>query len=230
MRVLNAVYEHFRSTGQRAEFGDLDKQLDLEGARLRPLAESMPPGLLIPNVASRGGFFRKDDRLMVTVEGLWYCEHGGEALDLLARSLAYLAKREKPFVPSAAHRDLRVTSAEIERELQLTSAQLEQVLQMLHEYEWQAYAQTSDHGAGSWDLVVATEYVRRFRGIRDGAQYLRARGRIVCAPARRRRGGSPFHAYLRAVDLDGPRRRASRHAGRRCGPHRDIRGDGRRDH
>jgi hypothetical protein len=175
VHVLNAVYEHFRSTGQRPQFGDLDKQLDLEEVRLRPLAESMPPGLLIPNVASRGGFYRNDDRLMATIEGLRYCQHGGEALDLLARSLAYLAKRERPFVPSAAHRELRVTSAELGRELQLTPAQLDQVLQMLHEYEWQAYAQTSNDGAGSWGLVVAPEYVRRFRGVRDGTQYLRAR-------------------------------------------------------
>ena len=63
-RVLNAVYAHFRASGQRVSFSVLDKQLDLEGVHLRPLAESMPPKLLIPDVASRGAFFRDDDKLM----------------------------------------------------------------------------------------------------------------------------------------------------------------------
>ena len=174
-RVLNAVYAHFRASGQRVSFSVLDKQLDLEGVHLRPLAESMPPKLLIPDVASRGAFFRDDDKLMVSREGLRYCERGGEALDLLARSLAYLAKREKPFVPSEAQPELTVTSAEIGSELGLTAPQLEQIRLMFDEYEWQARAKASDDGAGAWDVVVATEYVRRFRGIRDGDQYLRAR-------------------------------------------------------
>ena len=99
-RVLDAVYERFRASGRRVPFSELDKQLDLQGMALRALAETMPPGPLLPVVASRGGFYRNDDELMVTPEGLRYCVHGSEALDLLARGLAYLAKREKPFIPS----------------------------------------------------------------------------------------------------------------------------------
>jgi hypothetical protein len=78
----------------------------------------MPRGLLRPDVATRGGFFREDDELMVTREGLRYCACGGEALDLLGRGLAYFAKREKPFVPSECQPELRLTSAEAARALQ----------------------------------------------------------------------------------------------------------------
>lgn len=173
VRILNAVHEHFRTYGRRAVFRELDKQLDLQGVKLRPLAESMPRGLLLPNVASRGGFFRDDDELVVTREGLRHCDRGQEALDLLARSLAYLAKREKPFVPTTAEPELMVTDVEIGKDLRLTPTQLEQVWLMIDDYEWQAYTRSSRAENGSWDVSVKLEHVRRFRGIRDGEQYLR---------------------------------------------------------
>jgi hypothetical protein len=174
-RVLDAVHEHFRASGRRVAFSELDKQLDLQGIALRPLAESMPPGLLLPVVASRGGFYRGSDELMVTREGLRYCTRGAEALDLLACGLAYLAKREKPFVPSASERELLVTSAQAASALHLTESELRQLLAMLHEYEHQVCPRSSSDDTGAWEIAVACEYVRRFRGIRDGDQYLRAR-------------------------------------------------------
>jgi hypothetical protein len=63
-QVLDAVYERFRASGRRVPFSELDKQIDLRGMALRPLAESMPRGLLLPVVASRGGFYRDSDELM----------------------------------------------------------------------------------------------------------------------------------------------------------------------
>lgn len=173
-RVLDTVYEHFRASGRRVPFSELDKQLDLQGIALRPLAESMPPGLLLPVVASRGGFYRDSDELMVTREGLRYCARGDEALDLLARGLAYLAKREKPFVPNASQRELPVTSAQAASALHLTESELRQLLLMLHEYEHQVCPRSSSDDTGAWEIAVGCEYVRRFRGIRDGEQYLRA--------------------------------------------------------
>jgi hypothetical protein len=175
-RVLDAVYEHFRASGRRVPFSELDKELDLQGMALRPLAESMPPGLLLPVVVSRGGFYRDSDELMVTREGLRYCTRGGEALDMFARGLAYLAKREKPFLPSDSQRDLQVTSAEAAGALHLTKGELRQLRLMLSEYEHQACSRSSwSDDTGSWEIVVGCEYVRRFRGVRDGDQYLRAR-------------------------------------------------------
>jgi hypothetical protein len=136
----------------------------------------MPAGLLLPVVAHRGGFFREEDELMVTLEGLRYCEHGGEAFDLLGRSLGYIAKRERPFVPSANEPELEVTSTELGAAVGLTTTQCEQVRLMLDEYEWQARTRVwLEPSGGSWGLAVAAEYVRRFRGVRDGDQYMRAR-------------------------------------------------------
>ncbi len=46
---------------------------------------------------------------------------------------------------------------------------------MLDEYEWQARTASGSEGEGlPWWLTVACEYVRRFRGVRDGDQYQRA--------------------------------------------------------
>jgi hypothetical protein len=173
VRVLNALFDHLWARGERVTFRELDKQLDIEGLELRPLAESMPPGLMLPVVASRGGFFRDDDQMMVARDGLPYCEHGSEALDLLGRALAYLAKREKPFVPTATERDLRITSQEMAHAVGLTVVELKRVRLIFEEYEWQA--RTSMGGDDQeWSVTVACEYVRRFRGVRDGDQYLRA--------------------------------------------------------
>jgi hypothetical protein len=149
VRALNATHEQFRAHGQRVAFRALDKQLDLEGLTLRPLAESMPAGPLLPVVHSRGGFFRDEDQLMVTVAGRRYCEHRAEALDLIARTLGYLAKREKPFVPTDTQRELRVTSAELGKALALTTSQLEQVRLMLEAYEGHATTSAGSDGPAS---------------------------------------------------------------------------------
>jgi len=175
VRVLNTVYEYFLDNAKRAPFRMLDKQLDLQGIKLRPLAESMPPGLLSPDVSRRGGFYRDEDDLLVTVEGLRYCIEGKEALDLFARALAYMAKREKPFVPSGAVSELLLSGPEFRQELRLTPQELEQLWLMLNEYEWHARRGLGRAPDGEWHVVVDTENVRPFRGIRNGDEYLRAR-------------------------------------------------------
>lgn len=174
-RVLDSVHEHVRLHGRCPTFRELDKQLDLEGLALRQLAESMPPGLLLPVVTGRGGMFRDEDEFMVTREGLRYCEHGREALDLLARALAYLAKREKPFMSTAERPQLQVTSGEIAKALRLSGVEVALVRVMLGEYEWQTWTSISGDPGSSWSMLLTSECVRRFRGVRDGDQYLRAR-------------------------------------------------------
>lgn len=175
VNVLDAIYGQARATGRRPLFRDLDKQLDLVGVKLRPLAESMPPGLLLPDVAPRGGSFRENDELMVTREGLRYCEDRDQALDLLGRSLAYLARREKPFIPTGDEPRLEVTSEQISGALGLSGTQVALTRLLLYEYEHQAWTSISGDGESGWSMTVEAEYVRRFRGVRDGAQYLRAR-------------------------------------------------------
>ena len=47
---------------------------------------------------------------------------------------------------------------------------------MLSEYEHQACPRSSwSDDTGAWEIVVGSEYVRRFRGVHDGGEYLRAR-------------------------------------------------------
>jgi hypothetical protein len=57
----------------------------------------------------------------------------------------------------------------------VTATQLNQLHLMFEEYEYQARTSVWSDANGAWEMVAATEYVRRFRGIRDGEQYLRAR-------------------------------------------------------
>ncbi len=175
VRVLNAIYEYFRDNAKRAPFRMLDKQLDLQGLKLRPHLESMPSGLLFPDVRQRGGFFRDDDDLLVTVDGLPYCAGGTEALDLFAWALGYMAKCEKPFIPSGAVPELVISGREFQQELRLTPQQLEQLWLMLNEYEWSARRGLGRAPNGEWNVTVDAEKVRRFRGIRNGGEYLRAR-------------------------------------------------------
>jgi hypothetical protein len=50
VRVLNAVHQYFLEHGKPAPFWELDKLLDREGLALRENAESLPRGLLTPDV------------------------------------------------------------------------------------------------------------------------------------------------------------------------------------
>jgi len=175
VRVLDAVCAYFRQQGKRAPFRVLDKQLDLDGFELRPAAESMPKGLLLPDVGYRGGFFRDDDELLVTVEGLRFC-HGGKAmLDLLARAVGYMAERERPFVPSDEQPDLVITVREFGEELGLDSRELAQLWFLLHECEPHVWRRIGGTPGDPWEIAIDTANVRRFRGVRTGEAYLQAR-------------------------------------------------------
>jgi hypothetical protein len=46
---------------------------------------------------------------------------------------------------------------------------------MLNEYEWPARRGLGRAPNGEWNVTVDAENVRRFRGIRNGGEYLRAR-------------------------------------------------------
>jgi hypothetical protein len=174
-QVLNAVLHHFLQHGKRAPFRQLDKVLDQRGIELRTHAESMPPGLLTPNVQPRGGFFYPDDELMVTVEALWYCDRGEQALDLLARLLAYLAFREKEFMPSDAEPDLTVRSSEAAQALGLSPLEVAQARHLLDAFEPHVWVGANWGHDGTWAVTLDLERVRRFRGVQTGEEYLEAR-------------------------------------------------------
>jgi hypothetical protein len=175
VRVLNAVYDYFLEHGKPAPFWAIDKLLDREGLLLRPHAESMPHGLLMPDVARRGGFFRPEDELMVTVDGLRYCEGGMATLDLLARVLAFMAKLEKAFMPTSSEPKLVVKAAEVKKELGLSPVELEQAYLLIDQFESRTWTNATPGTNEGWSITLNLEGVRRFRGIRDGAEYLLAR-------------------------------------------------------
>jgi hypothetical protein len=59
--------------------------------------------------------------------------------------------------------------------LGLSAAQAALARLLLYEYEWPAWTSISGDGESAWSITVEAEYVRRFRGVRNGAQYQRAR-------------------------------------------------------
>jgi hypothetical protein len=207
-QVLNAIYQHFRAHGEPATFRQLDKELDRVGLPLRKNAESMPPGLTTPDVRSRGGFFYPHDALMVTLAGLRYCDGGQDALDLLARVLAYLAKREKPFMPTPTARDLTVSSAEVARALALSTLEQAQARQLIDAFEPNVWTSASHAETGEWTVTLDLERVRRFRGVRDGGEYLVARsGEHSFADRVREEDQRPRFALvgdLPSLELGGP--------------------------
>jgi hypothetical protein len=177
VRVLDSVYRYFLAHGKPEPFWELDKLLDREGLRLREHAESMPRGLLMPDVSHRGGVFHTDDELMVTVDGLRYCAGGMTALDLLASVLEYMARLEKHFMPTSSQSKLVVQAADVEDALQLSPLEVEQTLLLVHQLEprvWTSITRPTNSST-AWTLTVDPEYIRRFRGIRNGTKYLLAR-------------------------------------------------------
>lgn len=72
---------------------------------------------------------------MVTLEGIRYCDGGNEAVDLIARVLAYMARREKAFMPTDDQPDLTVRSEEVRQALGLSSLQVAQARHLLDMFE-----------------------------------------------------------------------------------------------
>ena len=126
--VLNAILDEMLDAADLPSFRVMDKKLDLQGQKLREVALSMPPGLMRPDMALRPHVLRDDDRLSVTLDGLAYCRSGAAALNLLGRALAYLADRERPFIPSDDRPYLTVTSAEIRQALDLSGDEISPLL------------------------------------------------------------------------------------------------------
>jgi hypothetical protein len=176
VRVLNAVYQYFLEHGKPAPFWTIDKLLDREGMRLREQLESLPRGLLTPDISRRGGFFRSDDELMVTVEGLRYCDGGMATLDLLARALGFMAKLEKAYIPTPSQNHPVVRAADVKMALGLSPVELERVRFLFHEFELHMWTGATVGVNGEWDVTLNSENIRRFRGVNDGADYLLARG------------------------------------------------------
>lgn len=175
VRILNEVCDYFLTHGTPTTFRQLDKLLDRDGTQLRPHAESMPPGLLMPDVGRPGGYLGPDDELVVTVDGLRYCRHGAELLNLLARVLAFMAQREKAFMPTSDQPDLVIDDVEVQRGLGLAVPELARAQFLVERLAPQAWFTASRGEGDGWRFTLDLERLRRFRGIRDGEEFLLAR-------------------------------------------------------
>jgi hypothetical protein len=97
-------------------------------------------------------------------------------LDLLARVLAFMAKFEKAFLPTPSQPQPLVRAADVQRTLELRPVELERVRLLLNELEWRSLnGAWHDPAKGDWSVTLNPEGIRRFRGIRDGSEYLLAR-------------------------------------------------------
>ncbi|HVC85785.1 MAG TPA: hypothetical protein VNC40_00015 [Gaiellaceae bacterium] len=183
VRVLDAVANYFLQHGSCPRFKQMSTLLDREGLKLRPVAQSMPAGLLLPNVRPRGQFFRDEDELMVTLDGLLYTTDGKKLLDLMALVLAHFAERERAIVPDAAGvtPELLVYRDEVARDLDLSELELEQARQLISAYETRVWS-SSGHN-GNWQFVIDQEAIRDYRGISSGSDYLQAHEGTWTLPA-----------------------------------------------
>ena len=152
--------------------------LDREGLQVRPLVESMPPGLMLPDIQamSHQWFPRANDELRVQIAGLAYCDDTEADLELITRAVRYLADRERAYVlPSLSNpQPLLVSSDELRTHLGLTDEQAERVYGLLTTFEWRVL----DGGGGNpqqWSYQIDVEEVRRYRNVGTPSEYLAAR-------------------------------------------------------
>ena len=177
-RLLNVIWQAFRREGNWPSYLGVDQVLDREGLQLRPLVESMPPGLMLPDIQamSHQWFPRTNDELRVQIAGLVYCDETEADLGLITRAVRYLADRERAYVlPSLSNpQPLLVSSDELRTDLGLTDGEAERVYALLTTFEWRVL----DGGGGNpqqWSYRIDVEEVRRYRDVRRPSEYLAAR-------------------------------------------------------
>lgn len=178
-RILKLIYSEFQRTGRRPTYQWIDKLADNAGLSLRRHVSSMPPRLMTPDPTWEGQYYwRKEDDLLVTVQGLLYCGDEARAdLDLLARVLRYFADRERAFTPADAHvvEDIVIRSDEVKQELGLDELGVAKVYVLLQQFESQMRF-GSGGAETTWEWTLEGELIRKYREINDGVTYLQARG------------------------------------------------------
>lgn len=185
--LLETIWAVFCAEGAWPKYVGVEKKLSDEGMGLRQLIESMPAGLMIPDVLNMPFVWtpQGNDELRVTLHGLRYCSNATAELDLLARVVRYFADREKAFDIGSlsAPAKLVVTSAQVRRMLGLTDRETQLVGGMISYF----YVGTSGSSAsrGQWDCTIDIEDVRRYREVETAEDLLAAlpAPRVVDQPA-----------------------------------------------
>lgn len=176
--LLNVIWQGFRREGRWPSYRGVDVVLNRMGLEARPLVESMPPGLMVPDLQrmSHRWFPRDGDEFRVQITGLAYCEDTEVDLALVTRLVRYLADRERAYeIPSLSDpQPLRVSSAEVQRDLGLTAEESGRAYGLLTTFE----SRVLNGGSGSeqeWNYEIDVEEVRRYREVTTVDEYLAVR-------------------------------------------------------
>jgi hypothetical protein len=210
--LLNAIWHAFRREERWPSYRGIDQVLDRRGLRVRPLVESMPPGLMIPDRQrmSHVWFPSDNDELRVQIAGLSYCDDTADDLALVTRLVRYLADRERAYVmPSLSNpQPLIVTSEEMKNDLHLSDEDIARGWLLLTTFEWRVL----DGGGGNpeeWSYQIDVEEVRHYRDVETVDDYLAARlevdrPQLTALP--------PLPSFKAGLDVAGEREEEETHA------------------
>ena len=174
--LLETIWAAFCGEEAWPKYSGVEKRLSDQGLDLRQLIESMPAGMMIPDVQGRPYLWapQSDEELRVTLRGLRYCSNAATELDLLARVVRYFADREKAFDIGSlsAPAKLVVTSSQVGRTLGLTDKETRLAGAMVISFH--VATNGSSTSRGQWDCTIDLVEVRRYRQVETGDDLLAA--------------------------------------------------------
>ncbi|MFZ0179670.1 MAG: helix-turn-helix domain-containing protein [Candidatus Dormiibacterota bacterium] len=175
-RVLDLVYECWRTEGDWPVFSYVDKRMDSEyDLELSEVLTNFPPGLMwgLPRYGGR------PDKLTLTAAGLAQCEGASTDVELFLATVGYLVQRHRDFMPSSPTKEenLSVGSDDIRRDVPLAGSAATGVVERLYDLLIQDPFLTHGGGkneTGAWNINVGPE-IRRYRGVETIDDYLTRR-------------------------------------------------------
>ncbi len=178
--LCRVIYEAFRESGEWPTYQYVDRKLDrtysLDAAKV---IASVPAGVLRPDPLRAPIPPQPNDRIALTVEGMYRWGGAWGDLDLLLRVLRWLVERERNFEPASATvaEELEVTSEEIRQALTVGNSgpapdDLSRIRVLLSD-DQRIYRGMSSN-ASEWKLVIAPN-IRRYRDVYTVEQYIAQR-------------------------------------------------------
>jgi hypothetical protein len=192
-RLLDTIYEPFRSTGLFPIYQWVDKKLDANGINVEKTLQGLPRGLVLDvggDPARSPGI-----ELRLYVRGLRECTEAEPDLDRFLELLRYLVRREQDFRPPSTSKavPLQVTDEDVRRDLRLAEIDVAKAWSILRLEPGLSFS-----GGGSaeeWSFEV-TSAIRRFRDVKDIDDYLARQSNPEGGPALRQvrevAGGMPI--------------------------------------
>jgi predicted nucleotide-binding protein len=171
--VLQTIYEEFKPTGKWPTFQHLDIVLDqARGLVVEPVLTSLRPALVRLYTP-----IRPHSEVTLRIAGLAHCGGSEEDLALFGQALQWTVEKEREFRPASPYQVEQqiVTSDEAAKEWREAGQEVS-ALSLRKAYELLAvellYEVQGSDGT-SWQLTLSPR-IRRFRGVRNYLEYLRA--------------------------------------------------------